>query len=112
MYPSLSTSVSGILFLGTPHRGSSTASYANVLSQIANTVIIGGQLSRLTGSMRTDLVRQLETNEKDLLNISEDFRVQTSSIRIASFIEQTTMKGRNHRVYGIKAVLWSANTDP
>jgi hypothetical protein len=98
LYPEFNTSVSGILFLGTPHQGSPSATYVSILSQIANIFIIGTQTSRLMGQMRTELLHSLQTNEKELLHIAQDFRVHTSTLHLASFIEQKNMRGLNERV--------------
>ena len=91
-------SVSAILFLGTPHRGSPSAGYAKILSQIVNVFVIGSQASRIAGAMRTDLLKSLVVNENELLRIAEDFRVHTASMKITSFIEQKKMQGLNERV--------------
>ena len=48
--------------------------------------------------MRTDLLQSLETNERHLLSIAQDFRVHTNKLRVASFIEQKNMRGLNERV--------------
>lgn len=98
LYPNIRESVSAILFLGTPHQGSPTADYASILSQIANIFVIGIQASRYTGPIRTDLLKSLRANEKELVRIAEDFRVHTATIKITSFIEQKTMQGLNERV--------------
>jgi hypothetical protein len=103
LYPGFTSSISGVLFLGTPHQGSAAATYGSILSQIANVFVIGSQISRLTGSMRTELLRGLEANEKELLHIAQDFRVHTGAIQIASFIEQKNMQGLNKKVYRINA---------
>lgn len=94
------TSVSGVLFLATPHQGSPSATYASILSQIANIFVIGSQVSRLTGHLRTDLLHGLETNERELLHIAQDFRVHTETMQIASCIEQKNLRGLNERVRG------------
>ena len=87
-----------MLFLGTPHQGSHSATYASVLSRIANIFVIGGQLSRVTGRLRSSLVKSLEENAEGLFNIAEDFRVHTATLAITSFIEQKNMRGLNERV--------------
>ena len=60
--------------------------------------MIGTQTSRLTGPIRTELLTGLETNEKELLHVAQDFRVHTGTLKIASFIEQKNMRGLNERV--------------
>jgi hypothetical protein len=52
----------------------------------------------VTGPMRTELLRSLETNERELLNLAQDFRVLAGTIKIATFIEQKNMRGLNERV--------------
>jgi hypothetical protein len=98
LYPGFKTSVSGVLFLGTPHQGSPSAKYASILSQIANVFVIGSQMSRLTAPMRTELLHSLETSERELLNLAQDFRIHAVTIKIATFIEQKNMRGLNARV--------------
>ena len=97
--------MSAILFLGTPHQGSPTATYATILSQIVNSIVVGSQVSRLSGPIRTELLRGLETNEAELLRVAEEFRVHTTAINIASFIEQKQMRGLNERVR-LQLELW------
>lgn len=98
LYPDIIGSVSAILFLATPHRGSTYASYATILSRIAEAITTGSQVSRITGAMRTDLLKSLRTNEDELLRIAEDFRVHTSSMKITSFLELKKMQGLNDKV--------------
>ena len=98
LFPELVKSVSGIVFLGTPHQGSRTADYATTLSRIPNAIMTGSQLSRFTGSVLSQLCETLKANSEGLLHLAQDFRVQTSSINITSCIEQNTMKGLNELV--------------
>jgi hypothetical protein len=97
-YPGIADSVKAILFLGTPHQGSTTARYGEVLAQIANVFVVATQTSRASGTMRSELLRSLRASENGLLAIAEDFRVHTARIKIFSFIEQKSMKGLNQRV--------------
>jgi hypothetical protein len=90
--------VAAVLFLGTPHQGSSYARYANIMAETANFLAIGTQTSRFTGKIRTDLLKSLKTHEAELLRIAEDFRAHTIDIQIRSFVKGTNMKGLDHRV--------------
>jgi hypothetical protein len=94
LYPGIEDAVTAILFLATPHRGSNAAVYGNILGLIANALLA----TRFTGKMRTDLLQSLKSKAYDLQVINEDFRSQTSRIKITSFIEQDTMKGMKERV--------------
>ncbi|MCJ1249271.1 hypothetical protein MMC30_006494 [Trapelia coarctata] len=111
LYPEINALVSGILFLGTPHQGSPSATYATILSRIAKPLVSGSQMSRLTGSIRTELVQGLRANEKESLRIDQDFRVQTGTVRIASFIEQKCMSGLTERVVDDKSGFMGAPTE-
>jgi len=97
-YPNIPKSLTAILFLGTPHQGSSNARYASVLARTANIALIGSQASRFIGIMRTDLVKTLQKHEPELLAVAEDFKVHTAKIKIAFFVEGKTMPGSNTRV--------------
>ena len=97
-YPGIGEAITAVLFLGTPHQGSSSATYGKVLGQTLNTLVIGSQASRFTGPVRTELLRSLRTYDRELLNIAQDFSKHTADIKIRSFIEGKSMKGMNHRV--------------
>ncbi len=90
--------VSAILFPGTPHQGSPAAPYATILARTANTLLIGSQVSRLTGSIRTALLQTLQRHESELLSVAEEFTIHTADINIISFVEGKIMKGMTARV--------------
>jgi hypothetical protein len=95
VYENIRTSVIAILFLSTPHCGSSEIVIPLVLTSIANVALAG--TSRFVGSMRTDLIKSLEKDSKILKDISTAFRNQTHNIKIASFIEQNCTPPAKHR---------------
>jgi hypothetical protein len=97
-YPGIGKAVTAILFLGTPHQGSPSARYANILAQMANVFVVGSQSSRFAGKMRTDLLKSLQQHKSELLRVAEDFKVHTGDIKIISFVEGKNMKGLNSRV--------------
>ncbi|KAH0558568.1 hypothetical protein GP486_004775 [Trichoglossum hirsutum] len=86
-------STTAILFLGTPHRGSSTTELPKVLANIAR---IG--TCWLTGLMKTELLRSLAKGSKELEEISIAFRNQAASMRIVSFVEQKATPPFSERV--------------
>jgi hypothetical protein len=92
-YANIRDSVIGILFLGTPHRGSSTTQFPLVLANIMNVVALPGT-TRFTGQMRVDLIK----NSDVLKELSTNFRYQVSNIEIISFIEQKTTPPLKQRV--------------
>ncbi|GFF73987.1 hypothetical protein IFM60648_04080 [Aspergillus lentulus] len=72
-------SVYGILFLGTPHNGSSLAATGKVLANIVATF----------SPIRTPraLIRTLQKDSEALLEITEDFLKRRKKIRLVSFYE-------------------------
>jgi hypothetical protein len=98
LYPGIGKAVTGILFLGTPHQGSSAASYASILARTASALVITSQLFRSVGQIRDDLLTTLQTQEPELLRIAEDFRVHIKNLKIISFVEGKKMRGLGKRV--------------
>jgi hypothetical protein len=95
-YANIRDSVIGILFLGTPHQGSSTTQLPQVLANIANAALTG--TARFVGQIRTDLLKSLEKDSGVLKTLSTNFRNQASNIKIVSFIEQNTTPPFKQRV--------------
>ncbi|KAK8097440.1 hypothetical protein PG984_016579 [Apiospora sp. TS-2023a] len=75
----------GIVFLGTPHRGSNQTAFPSLLANIANTGT--PVLSRFIGKSRADLINVLKRDAGDLEKLSYQFADQLAVIKIASFIE-------------------------
>lgn len=88
--------MAAILFFGTPHRGSSETQLPMVLTSIANLALSG--TSRFVGAMRSDLIKALEKDSKNLKELSTSFRNQTRCMKIASFIEQSRTPPAKSRV--------------
>src|SRR6266536_1654513 len=90
-YSHLHECTKGILFLGTPHRGSSTTQWPLLLSSILNVALTLPKLpASYTGSFRRDLLKGLAKESKELQTISENFRNQMLDMKIVSFVEQIT----------------------
>jgi len=81
LYEDISISCKGIIFMGTPHRGTDFASWGTLLSRLANALT-------LSSTMRTDLFKDLETGSKTLSTISRQFIQRGSLIQIVSFYER------------------------
>lgn len=80
-YPCIIRSVAGIIFLGTPHRGSNSHSKASVIASIASAVSLGEQSS---------LLKAVEKDSEMLADLLHDFTrtVNTISIPLFCFFEQ------------------------
>ncbi|KAK3990804.1 Alpha/Beta hydrolase protein [Cladorrhinum sp. PSN332] len=75
----ISTSTKGIVFFGTPHRGSDKAKWLNVLTAITST---------MTNRPESTFVEALQTNSEALLKISQDFQSLGKEYAIVSFYEE------------------------
>ncbi|KAK0702415.1 Alpha/Beta hydrolase protein [Lasiosphaeris hirsuta] len=69
----------GIVFFGTPHRGSESASWATIINKISSAVLY---------RVDSRLVATLQSDSKDLLAISEAFRDLAKDYAIVTFYEQ------------------------
>ena len=80
-YGSLLDSTRGIIFLGTPHRGSEFVSSMLMFTNLINLVSFGKVI-------RKTLLRSLETNSQMLAEISRQFVHRSTGLKIMTFIEQ------------------------
>jgi hypothetical protein len=81
-YKAIQDATLGILFFGTPHRGSDKATYGKVLATVAQ---------KLSHRPSPRLIKALETNSDVLLRLTSDFKFQLPRYRIVSFYEQRPM---------------------
>lgn len=81
---SLLDATRGIIFLGTPHHGSSYANFGKHVARI---------LSAVSRDTNVRLLRSIEPDSEILERISEDFRsiITRKRIRICSFVEELPM---------------------
>ncbi|KAK4032074.1 Alpha/Beta hydrolase protein [Parachaetomium inaequale] len=69
----------GIVFFGTPHRGTDAANWGQLIASI-KTASFGAR-------PRFDWFKMLRPNSVDLMNVSEDFRPLATQYALVSFIE-------------------------
>ncbi|KAL2266766.1 hypothetical protein VTJ83DRAFT_6118 [Remersonia thermophila] len=74
------SSTRGIVFFGTPHRGTDAAVWGETLARIKFAAFGARDLS--------DLFRALRPDGTDLMNVSEDFRPMVTRFAISSFFEE------------------------
>jgi hypothetical protein len=77
-YAAISEHTVGLIFFGTPHRGSDKATYPKVLSNIATT---------LTNSPPSKLIAALRRNSDALERLTSEFKHQIPRYKIVSFYE-------------------------
>jgi hypothetical protein len=86
IYQQLSESIKGVVFLGTPHHGSDKAKWTKYLRSLARIITLD--------SIRTDLLKNLETNSQELTDLSKQCveRLETLT-RIESVYETQKENG-------------------
>ena len=68
----------GIVFFGTPHRGSDKAAYGKILSNVATSAM---------HRPKSKLLDALQSNSETLMKLTSEFKYRTPNIQIASFYE-------------------------
>ncbi|KAH8649154.1 hypothetical protein BX600DRAFT_110749 [Xylariales sp. PMI_506] len=90
-YSSLLNSVRGVMFFGTPHRGSSFANWGSVLANIASAASLGTRTNQT-------LSRDLQSNSVVLQEINMSFIERAKALQIFTFYETDRMQLANNRV--------------
>jgi hypothetical protein len=90
-YKSLLDSVRGILFFGTPHRGSALAGWSTLLSNVAVVASFGTKTNK-------GLSKDLQSQSFALQEISKSFVDRAKKLQIVSFYETDKMDFLNCRV--------------
>ena len=80
-YRNILESIHGVVFMGTPHRGSRSASHARLLSKIINTATLGR-------GVRSELLEFLKISSRSLEQISRQSVQILNPLSIVSFYEQ------------------------
>lgn len=87
VYRTLLDSVSGIVFMGTPHRGSSIANLGSVVGRIVNTCSATTTATLQNRVIRTDLLDYLNHGSKALHDLAVSVRNRLQDLVIISFYE-------------------------
>ncbi|KAH7129973.1 hypothetical protein B0J13DRAFT_627109 [Dactylonectria estremocensis] len=80
-YAPILQATAGIVFLGTPHRGSDLVPWAMLLSNLVGVASMGR-------SIRKELLRSLNKDSDMLMEISSQFLQRATLLKIMSFVEQ------------------------
>lgn len=84
-YGPLAAAIKSVMFMGTPHRGSDVANWTKILGRIANVPLLG--------SIRTDLLQDLQPKSEVLMTISSDFVHRGAALSIFSIYERKFIPG-------------------
>lgn len=86
-YGRLLTSVAGVVFLGTPHRGSSAATLGTVVGGIVNTFATAALPGLPIKAVRTDLLDYLKLGSQHLQDLAISARNRLTGLTVVSFYE-------------------------
>ncbi|KAI9693536.1 MAG: hypothetical protein M1820_009188 [Bogoriella megaspora] len=111
-YPEVWVHSKGVVFFGTPHRGSSFAKPAKILGDIAN-VLLGRSGTRLfRGGINTDLLNTLKSGSEELLGVADTFTQRANALSIVTLYElQITPPLGNVIVPEVSAVIGVAHEE-
>lgn len=84
-YSAISRDTYGVLFMGTPHRGSDMAFWTTVIGKMADIFTLG--------SIRTQLLQDLQPKSACLGMICSQFVERAQSLRIFTFYERLRIHG-------------------
>jgi hypothetical protein len=84
-YSSISRDTFGVMFMGTPHRGSDVAFWSNIFGSMADLLTLG--------SIRTQLLQDLKPKSDCLGSTCSQFVERAQSLRIFSMYERLRIKG-------------------
>ncbi|CAI4213338.1 unnamed protein product [Parascedosporium putredinis] len=82
-YYCIKESTLGVVFFGTPHRGSDKLEYGKVLADVA---------SKIMNAPRSALLQALKANSHTLLQLTTDFRHQLPQYHVVSFYETKPLR--------------------
>ncbi len=84
LFGHIADSTKGIVFFGTPHRGTDAANWGEVIAGI--------KAASLGSRPRAAFLKLLRPNSKDLLDLSDDFRTIATNYALMSFVESNTFR--------------------
>jgi len=92
----LSSRLNGIIFLGTPHRGSSSADIASVVTGVVNVAARFGSLGLAQNPLQQEILKDLKTGSRTLSEIHDTFSKRASQLQVKSFYEtnDTVIRGK------------------
>ena len=91
VYGRLLRSVAGVVFLGTPHKGSNAANLGSVIGRIINVFLATASSGLQTRTIRTDLLDYLKNDSQALQALSISVRNRLADLMIISFYESEVL---------------------
>ena len=83
-YKAIKDHTLGIVFFGTPHRGSGKANYGKILANVAAGVM---------HKPKSKLIDAIQSNSDTLIKLTSEFRFEAAEIKIVTFYETKPMRG-------------------
>lgn len=93
IYGDILSAVTGIVFFGTPHRGSKGADMGKVVARAVNMCLRASQTAGFAGLIRDDLLKDLGINSQTLTDIAISSRNRLMNKDVVSFYETKTISG-------------------
>ena len=87
-FPDVWVQSKGVIFLGTPHRGSSVATPAKILGDIINVALSGSGASLFAGELNTPLLQTLKAGSSELIGIGDTFTQRANALSIVTYYER------------------------
>ena len=81
-YESIGNHTLGVVFFGTPHRGSDKANYGKILANVAAGVM---------HKPKSKLISALQNNSETLMRLTSEFKFEASNFEIMTFYETKPM---------------------
>jgi hypothetical protein len=97
-YNRIISATSAIVFFGTPHRGSNGADIGTAVARVVNMSLRASQTARVTGSVRDDLLKTLQSNPQALSDLAVSSRNRLRSLEIVTFHETEVIPGLSELV--------------
>ena len=91
-YESISNDVSGVIFMGTPHRGSDLTFWSRIFGSLAN-------LLTLNSAVQTRLLTDLQPKSDTLGGICSQFVERVKGLKIFTIYERLEIKGLSNLVF-------------
>lgn len=81
-YQAIKDHTLGLVFFGTPHRGSNKASYGKILANVATGVM---------HKPKSKLISALQSNSEKLMELTLEFKFEAPNLQIVTFYETKPM---------------------
>ena len=101
-YKAIKDHTLGLVFFGTPHRGSEKATYGKILANVATGVM---------HKPKSKLISALQSNSETLMKLTSEFKFEAPNMNVTTFYETKPMKPFSGLVSRTRSVCLGLLTD-